>query len=89
MEEQFSARSREVMELSDRLRPFLAGRRPEVVSGVLADLLAIWLASHWTETGDASERVREALLRDHLELVGRLTEIHAKRVPLPRRLRGA
>jgi hypothetical protein len=44
--------------------PLLAGRAPEVAGEALANLLAIWLASHFGPPG-----FREALLTMHISMV--------------------
>lgn len=65
----------EVDRLVERIRPILAGHPPDVQSGVLADLLAIWLAGH---VGSHAEKVRKKLLADHLKLVRKLVPPNEK-----------
>jgi hypothetical protein len=53
----------EVELVSKQIQPLLKGRAPNVQSGVLADLLSLWLAGHWPP------EAREELLGDFVELV--------------------
>jgi hypothetical protein len=41
------ATPKEILELSNRIRPLLAGAGQQVQGGVLADLMSIWLAGHF------------------------------------------
>jgi hypothetical protein len=52
----------ETQRISMLIRPLLVGAGPEVQSGVLADLLSLWLAGH-------APQVREELLQAHMQLV--------------------
>ena len=61
----------EVDEVVQACRPILAGRHPAIVSAVLADMLAIWLAGH-------PKPYREDVLRGHIDLVRDLIAINAK-----------
>lgn len=77
-----------IMELVEQLRPrvfpFLAGQPPAIQGGVLADLLAIWLAGHCVP-GDlaATRAARAELLADFLVLLERLVSINAARFGTP------
>jgi hypothetical protein len=62
----------QVAVLVEHIRPFLAGQKPEVVGGVLADLLAMLLAGHFAETEADTAKLREELLRLHFEAVREL-----------------
>jgi hypothetical protein len=53
----------EVEQISRRIQPMLKGRPAYVQSGILADLLSLWLAGHWPP------EVREELLKLFIELV--------------------
>jgi ribosomal protein S27AE len=69
-----------VAPLVEAIRPLLAGQPPNAVGAALADLLAIWLASHHV-TGtqwDAAEtrRLREAMLKMHVGMVWRLVAVN-------------
>lgn len=69
--------AREAAVAVEKIRRVLARRHPAVVGAVLADLLAIWLASH-VVPGDepATEDQRERLLQAHLERVRQLIPIN-------------
>jgi len=56
-------------ELVERIRPILAGNDPGVVSGALADLLAMLLAGHM---GPDAAEWREVLLQEHIKCVREL-----------------
>lgn len=72
-------RTREIAALVDRIGPLLAGRSPDIQGGALADLLAIWLAGHHVEgDGEATRKMREALLLYHIGQVRELTTVNAK-----------
>ena len=64
------------MRLVMQIRPLLAGLDPGVQSAALADLLAMWLAGHITDSPQSTEAFREALLADHIELVRRLVPVN-------------
>jgi len=51
-----------VGEISERIKPFLAGQSPEIQGAVLCDLLSLWLAA--THPG-----LREELLQMHIAFV--------------------
>ncbi len=63
----------DVEPIVERIRPLLAGHRPEIQGAVLADLLATWLAGHM---GEGADRVREELLRMHIEMVRKLIPVN-------------
>lgn len=69
----------EVMALVQVIRPLLAGKKPEVMGMVLADLLAMWLAGH-VMRGDprATKRVRDEALELHLKGVRALIDLNYK-----------
>ena len=69
----------EAMELARAISPLLAGRKPEVQSAVLADLLSMWLAGHvWRGDPKATKRLREHLLKQHLGAVRALIDLNYK-----------
>ena len=64
-----------VHELVDAIRPLLAGNKAEVAGAALADLLAMWLASHVnTDDEDETRRIREVLLNAHIAAARALIE---------------
>jgi hypothetical protein len=63
-----------IARLVDWIRPLLADHPPEIQAGVLADLVAIWLAGHFA--GDKTTDLRETLLKLHIEAVRKLIPIN-------------
>ena len=63
----------EVLAVTERIAPLLAGRAPEVQGAVLADLLATWLAGH---QGEGAADLREELIRLHIEAVRELIPVN-------------
>ena len=62
-----------VASLVEEVRPFFAGKPPEMVGGALADLLAIWLASYVVRDNPSETAVlRDSLLAAHIEAVREL-----------------
>lgn len=76
------ADAQKVHRLIGSLARILAGNPAPVQGAVLADLLAIWLAGHIAESGDAAEtaRLREEMLDYHLRAVRALVPINAERI---------
>jgi hypothetical protein len=58
---------RDVEHLSNRIKPLLAGKSPELQGAVLADLLALFIAGH-------HPGLREEILLLHIEAVRALVE---------------
>ena len=68
----------DVTRLVERIRPLLAGQPPEIVGAALADLLAIWLASHvYRDLPETTAAMRDALLVAHVEKVRALVPVNA------------
>lgn len=69
----------EVFAVVMRARPAFAGCEPEVVGAALADLTAMWLASH-VIPGDPAEtdRMRGRLMLMHGQKVRALTALNAE-----------
>ena len=61
-----------VAQLVEQARPLFAGRPRHVIGAALADLLAIWLASHYASDPTATQRLRSALLKMHVGKVRQL-----------------
>jgi hypothetical protein len=72
-----SEQANEVLALVGEIRPLLAGRSPEVQGGVLADLLAMYIAGY-VQLGDpeATKRMRELVLEMHIVGVKALIDIN-------------
>ena len=65
--------------LVNRIKPIRAGQPPEIVGATLADLLAIWLASHiFPSMPSATAEMREVLLQTHIMHVRELMVENAK-----------
>ena len=71
--------AREIAALGRQIAPLLGGHPAEVQGGVLADLLAIWLAGHHV-AGDEDEtrRFRAELLAMHCTMVRLLVPVNAR-----------
>jgi hypothetical protein len=69
------AKSKEILSLSDSLQPVFAGRAPEVVSAVLADLLAIWMRGYRPEAGDDLAALRRELFEGWSEMFWDLVSV--------------
>lgn len=63
-----------VEEIVDRIRPILTGHAPQILGGVLADLVAIWLAGHVGADGHI-DRYREKILADLVETIKKLVPV--------------
>lgn len=69
----------EVTRAVERIKPHLAHRKPEIQCAILADLLAIFLASHQVAgDSDATRKLRAEILADHLVAVEELTAVNAR-----------
>lgn len=69
---------RRIADLVDRIKPILAGEEVRIQGAVLADLLAIWLASHFIPGDPAGTRaLRDELLDMHEIVVRALLPINA------------
>lgn len=73
-----SDRADESQALVERVKPLFAGVEPGIIGATLADLTAMWLAGHVSNTGIRTIAMRERLLRNHTEVVRKLTIINAK-----------
>jgi len=68
---------REIDRLVEQIMPILAGHHEAIQSGVLADLLSMWLAGHFIEgSAKKTAKLREQLLRDHMQLVRKLIPVN-------------
>jgi len=68
-----------VTELVERARPVFAKQDSAAVGAALADLTAIWLAGHVVRGEPAeTDRLRETLLRLHVDMISRLTAVNAE-----------
>jgi len=66
------------------IRPLLDGHPPEIQSAVLADLLAIWLASHLIRGHpEQTDAIREKLLDLHIAMVRDLVAVNATEIHGP------
>ncbi|HEX8782631.1 MAG TPA: hypothetical protein VF764_04620 [Steroidobacteraceae bacterium] len=67
-----------IKQAQDRINPVLHGLPPPVQGLILADLLAMWLAGHFTTDPEETDLLREELLQRHCQSVRELVEINAK-----------
>jgi hypothetical protein len=51
-----------ILDLAEKFKPMLAGKHPSLIGGVLAELTAIWLASHIGENPKDTGAMRAQLL---------------------------
>jgi hypothetical protein len=66
--------------LVDAIRPVFAGREPELISAVLADLLATLIAGHSYGDRKRTDELREEILRMHIEHVRKLIPINEEEI---------
>ena len=64
------------MALVERIRPLFVDRDPQVVSGVLADLLALLIAGHTERTPAKTKELRDGVLKIHLAAVRKLIPVN-------------
>jgi hypothetical protein len=77
-------RTIEIARAVQRIKPLLAGRPPDMVGAILADLLAIWIAGHQVEGDAKSTRLLRADLSQlHWAAVRELIPINAKILGTP------
>lgn len=80
--------TRPVREIVDRIKPMLAGHPSTQQGAALADLLSIWLASHFVKGGEGADEstraLRETLLTLHVESVRALVGPNAAAIGAPR-----
>jgi hypothetical protein len=55
----------EIIDVAEQIRPFLAGRPPEIQGAILAELLSVWIAGHYP----GGQQLMDAVLETHLRLV--------------------
>lgn len=76
--------ARDVSTLVRVIRPFLAGKDPNIAGAALADLTAIWIAGHREATKEETDRLRDELLTMHLEAIEALIPVNAREMEKPR-----
>ena len=73
-----------VRTLLNDISSLLAGKPPQVQGAVLADLLARWLAGHIDlDSSSKTDKLREEILREHLDVIRKLVPVNAKTIGLP------
>jgi hypothetical protein len=79
--------TQEVVELSKKMKPLfqlLAHQHPAVQGGVLADMVATWLAGHFVENSVAeTRRLRAEMFTDLIVNIERLVPICAEEIGTP------
>lgn len=82
--------SHEVLRIADTIKPLLSGHRPELQGGVLAELLALWLAGHRSINNPPStDAFRERLLAEHIQAVRELTALNSRMIDAELQTRSA
>lgn len=66
----------EALELAGEIKPLLAGKRPELQSAALCDLVATWLAGHFTPDPVETNEMREGLLGAFVETIKELIPVN-------------
>jgi hypothetical protein len=76
------AQSYEALELIDQIKPILGGHSPAVISAVIADLFALFLAGHQDPAGEGAriDGIREKIIERWVTLVKDLIPINAAQV---------
>lgn len=65
-------------QLVERAKPIFAGQPFEIIGAALADLVAIWLASHvYRDMPGTTDAMREGLLADLVDTVRKLVPVNA------------
>ena len=81
MKTSYSTDAVHAQQLVERAKPLFAGQPPEIIGAALADLVAIWLASHvyrdMPGSTDATDAMREGLLEDLVDTVRKLVPVNA------------
>ena len=74
----------EISALSDQMSEILADTPPDVRGAALADLLALLIVGHVDESGNAGRttRLRERLLKTHVQGVHKLVDFYSRRFGL-------
>lgn len=72
-------KTKEMKDVSNQIKPILAGHPPEIQAAVLADLMAMWLAGHQGPP-DEIEEFRNKILDAHITLIRRLVPINEKMI---------
>lgn len=63
------AQEEAVDRLFQRARRIFAGKPPDITGAVLAELVALWIASHVTDEKAWTNEVRDRLLQVHVDIV--------------------
>ena len=74
-----------VLTLVEAIKPHFEGKPAQVQGAALAEMLSLWLAGHVNQNNpDKSDRVRKAVLEEHLKTVWQLVPINYEMVIKPR-----
>lgn len=70
----------EVHDVVEEASEVFAGRKPDIVSAALADLLALLIVGHIHEDGiHKTRRLRARLLHSHIQTVHKLIDYYSRR----------
>jgi hypothetical protein len=75
--------ARDVGKLVHVIRPILAGKDPNIVGAILADLTAIWIAGHRAASKEETDRLRDELLTMHIKAIELLIRSNAREMEEP------
>lgn len=70
----------EIADLSERISSQLQGQNREVIGGVIADLMATFIAGH-VVVGDeaATEQIRRRVLQSQIDVIWDLIDLHSRK----------
>lgn len=75
--------ARDVSALVRVVGTLFSGKDPNVIIATLADLTAIWIASHRAPTKEETDRMRDELLTAHIEAIETLIPANARNMEEP------
>jgi hypothetical protein len=68
------------LQLAEQIAPLLAGWEPAVQGAALADLLARWLAGHFTGDRGTTKSLRDVMLAEHIRSVVQLIDVNEAQI---------
>lgn len=67
--------AKKALQISEKIRPMLAGQGSMIQAGVLADLTAIWVSGHYDPEGpEKTRQVRSQILALHVQAIMELIQ---------------
>lgn len=70
--------AKDAAQMFDEMAEIMRNHHPFVQGAVLADLLALWIAGHFTENEQQTIRIRDKILDEHIKAVRKLIPINEK-----------